>query len=62
MTTRLLNYTEAAAYLSMPEGTLRSLVCRRQIPHVRITARMVKFDPGDLDAWINSHRVPCPAP
>jgi excisionase family DNA binding protein len=62
MTVRLLSYVDAAAYLSLPVGTLRSLVCRRQIPHVRITARLVKFDPADLDAWIDQHRVPSPAP
>ena len=62
MTTRLLNYTEAAAYLSMPIGTLRALVCRRRVPHIRLTGRLVKFDPAELDAWINAHRVPSPAP
>lgn len=60
--TRLLSYADAASYLSIPEGTLRSMVCRRQIPHVRMSARMVKFDPAELDAWISLHRVPAPAP
>lgn len=62
MTTKLISYADAAAYISVPVSTLRSLVCRQQIPHIRISARMVKFDPAELDAWINAHRVPSPAP
>lgn len=55
---RLMGYAEAAAYLSIPVGTLRSMVSRRQIPHVRLTARIVKFDLADLDAIVHRRRVP----
>lgn len=56
-TRRLLSYEEAAAYLGVPIGTLRSMVSRRQIPHVRLTARVVKFDLAELDAMIAARRV-----
>jgi excisionase family DNA binding protein len=57
-TRRLLSYPEAAAYLGVPVGTLRSMVSRRQVAHVRLSARVVKFDLADLDAMIAARRVP----
>ena len=57
MTTRYLNYKNAAAYLDMPEGTLRTLVFKRKIPHSRIGPRMVRFELADLDAWIAANKV-----
>lgn len=56
MTTRYLNYKNAAAYLDMPEGTLRTLVFKRKIPHSRIGPRMVRFELADLDAWIAANK------
>jgi excisionase family DNA binding protein len=55
---RLLGYPEAAAYLGVAVGTLRSMVSRRQVAHVRITARVVRFDVADLDEMILARRVP----
>lgn len=52
-----LNYREAARMLGIPVGTLRSMVCRRQVPHIRISARIVVFDVAALDAWIAARRV-----
>lgn len=53
----LLSYEQAARLLGVPVGTLRSMVSRRQVPHIRLTARIVKFDPVDLEAVIASRRV-----
>jgi excisionase family DNA binding protein len=52
-----LNYREAARMLGIPVGTLRSMVCRRQIPHIRISPRIVVFDVAALEAWIATRRV-----
>ncbi len=52
-----LNYREAARLLGIPVGTLRSMVCRRQVPHIRISPRVVVFDVGVLEAWIAARRV-----
>jgi len=52
-----LNYREAARLLGIPVGTLRSMVCRRQIPHIRISPRVVVFDVGALEEWIGARRV-----
>lgn len=56
MTPRL-NYREAARLLGIPVGTLRSMVCRRQVPHIRISPRVVVFDVAALDEWIALRRV-----
>ena len=54
----LLDYDQAAARLGLKVTTLRSLVSRRQVPHVRIGPRLVRFDAAELDALIASSRVP----
>jgi excisionase family DNA binding protein len=54
---RLVDYETAAKYLGIPIGTLRSMVCRRQIPHVRLSARVVRFELAALDAVIEERRV-----
>lgn len=50
-------YAQAASYLSLPVATVRSLVCRGQIPHHRLSGRLVMFSQADLDAWLAAHRV-----
>ena len=52
-----LNYREGARVLGIPVGTLRSMVCRRQVPHIRISPRVVVFDVAALDEWISLRRV-----
>lgn len=57
MSARYLSYQQAADYLAVPVGTLRSLVSHRRIPHVRLSPRKVTFDRGELDAWIEKRKV-----
>ena len=52
-----VRYKEAAKHLNLPEGTLRALVSREQIPHIRIGPRCVLFDVEALDSWIASKTV-----
>lgn len=54
---RLVGYEDAAKYLGLPIGTLRSMVSRKQIPHVRLSARVVKFELAALDEMIEERRV-----
>ena len=56
-TARYMNYQEAARYLRVPDGTLRQMVSRKAIPHVRISSRGVLFEISALDAWIAARRV-----
>jgi len=53
-----VGYREASRLLALPVGTLRSMVCRRQIPHIRVSPRIVLFDVAALDAWLKRHAVP----
>jgi excisionase family DNA binding protein len=47
-----LGYAEAAALLGLKVTTLRTLVHRGQIPHVRISPRRVRFDQAVLLLWL----------
>lgn len=54
---RLVGYAAAARCLGLALGTLRSMVSRRQLPHVRLSARAVRFELADLDALIGAPRI-----
>lgn len=53
-----ITYADAAAYLGIKVGTLRSMVARKQVPHIRLGGKLVRFDVAELDAWIKQHSVP----
>jgi excisionase family DNA binding protein len=53
-----LTYKEAAAHLGLKIGTLKAMVCRKEVPHIRLGPRLVVFDPTELDAWLAERRVP----
>lgn len=54
-----MTYAEASEYLNLKVGTLYCLVSRKQIPHLRLGGRLVRFKRADLDAWLlaNTHGV-----
>jgi len=58
MTTRLLPYPEAAHLLGLKKSTLYALVSRKQVPHIRLGPRLVRFDESELKAWVDARRVP----
>jgi excisionase family DNA binding protein len=53
-----LNYVGAAAHLGLKVSTLRNLVSRKKVPHIRLGGRLVVFDTDELDAWLLDRRVP----
>lgn len=53
-----LNYAEAAAHLGLKLGTLKAMVCRKEVPHIRLGPRLVVFDSSELDEWLLARRVP----
>ena len=58
MDKKLWTYHQAAEYLEVKQGTLRSWVSRRQVAHVKL-GRLVRFRKADLDRWIEeNHREP----
>lgn len=54
---RRVGYEAAAQHIGIVPGTLRSLVSRRQVPHIRISPQLVIFDLDELDAWLAEKRV-----
>ena len=54
----LITYAQAAALLGLKLPTLYTLVSRRTIPHVRLSGRIVRFDPVVLEHWRKSRAVP----
>ena len=53
---RLLDLAEAARYLNDSPRHVRSLWERRQIAAIRV-GRKVRFDPRDLERYIEARRV-----
>lgn len=53
----LLTYAEAAALLKLKPGTLYSLVHHKQVPHVRLGRRIVRFQRAALLDWLESRVV-----
>jgi len=51
----LITSREAAATMSISERTLWTLTNERGLPCVRI-GRSVRYDPRDLQAWIERHK------
>ena len=53
----LLNYQQLTDRLGIKKNTLYAMVCRKRIPHIRISGRMVRFDSDVIDKWINARTV-----
>ncbi len=47
-----ITYREAQAMTGLPLGTLYSLVYRKQIPHLRLGRRSVRFVITELEVWM----------
>ena len=50
-------YAAAAKHLGLKIQTLRTMVHRRQVPHIRLGPKLVVFDTDVLDAWLNERSV-----
>ncbi|MBL6976169.1 MAG: helix-turn-helix domain-containing protein [Deltaproteobacteria bacterium] len=58
MKNRFMGYEETATFLNMKVGTLYAKVCRKEVPHVRLSGRCVRFDLDELQKWIDDHKIP----
>ncbi|MBT3980051.1 MAG: helix-turn-helix domain-containing protein [Bacteriovoracaceae bacterium] len=54
---KLIGYKEAAEFLGLPLGTMYSMVHRNEIPHYRISKRLVRFSVEALRDWISCHGI-----
>lgn len=50
----LIGIRQASKLLGLAVPTLYKLVARREIPFVKLTAR-VQFDPARLQEWVREH-------
>lgn len=55
--THLLTYQQVADRLGIRVPTLYVMVHRLRIPHIRLSGRMVRFDPAEVDQWLDERRV-----
>jgi excisionase family DNA binding protein len=55
----LLTVPEAAALLRLKVSTIRSWVCQRKIPYVKLGGRLVRIRRVDAQAFITAAVVPC---
>jgi excisionase family DNA binding protein len=53
---RLLTVTELSKLLCMMPGAIYMLIARRQIPYLKI-GRRVRFDPAQIEAWLQNQKV-----
>ena len=53
----LRDYRWLAGRLGLPMGTCYSLVARAQIPHRRISTRIVRFDEEEIERWLSERAV-----
>lgn len=55
---RRLRRPEAAAYAGVSPGFLEKAAIRGDGPQfIRLSARLIVYDTGDLDAWLTSRRT-----
>jgi excisionase family DNA binding protein len=52
-----MDVAEVAAYLNRTIPAVRSMVYRQELPHIRISERSVRFDPADIDRWLDARKV-----
>jgi excisionase family DNA binding protein len=52
MQKQLLTYKKLAEFLGVKEGTLYWWVHEKRIPHLKLGARVVRFDPEAISVWL----------
>ena len=57
MESEMLDYRQAARLCGLKVGTLYSMVARREIPHVRLGRRLVRFRRPSLLRWMADREV-----
>ena len=58
MADEMLDYKHAAALTGIKVNTLYSMVARREIPHLRLGPRLVRFSRTELERWLQERSVP----
>ena len=53
---QLLTMEQLAERLGVTHRHVRRLVAERRVPFLRV-GRFIRFDPAEVGAWLDSHRV-----
>lgn len=54
----LMTYADVEKRTGIKVGTLYWTVANKEIPHVRLGKRMVRFRRAEIEQWLQSHSVP----
>ena len=57
MQDKKLGYSEAAQLIGIAVGTLYSWVHKRQVPHIRLGSRLVRFSENELVRWLSDKQI-----
>ena len=57
MNETLWGYKQVAEFLNVKLSTVYAKVCRKEIPHRRLSGRLVRFVPSEIAAWVEAGRV-----
>lgn len=52
VSSKLWNVKEVAAYLDLAVGSVYQMLSARRLPCIRLSARCVRFDPRQIEAWL----------
>jgi excisionase family DNA binding protein len=52
-----MTYKSLAEFLNVPVDTLYCWVARREIPHTRVGARVVRFRRDEIERWLEAKSV-----
>lgn len=53
----MLTYQDVAALCNVAVPTVYAWVCRKKIPHRRLSGRLVRFVPSEIESWLNARAV-----
>ena len=54
---KLLTIKETAKLLGITESTLKGMIRRGAIPYIKLSPRVLRFDPEELDEYLDQRRV-----
>lgn len=57
-TSQLLSYKQLEEAFGIHRSTAATYVYLRRIPHIKLGPRNTRFDREEIEAWIDSKRVP----
>ncbi len=58
MSDRLLTVQEVADFLRLKRQTIYVMVMRRQIPHLKLSTGVLRFDPDEIRKFLEEKKQP----